>query len=863
MSKLQISFEKGNNDVDQETNLDAGFMKASKGVFYFPDGRRKFQKIPGNVLAGALPSGASDSNTNGIEFAKFKTTGDYVFAATQNKLSYALISGSTIGAWTDVEDKQAVPVDFPFTGSAPKAIVDGRNRYIFWSGNSGERPLVINEDGAARFLGMRPPSTLAYPTPGDATSALLTNPASQAIPDSESTPGTLTWSTRTIEGFTDPTLSFDQNDATWAYYETKDDTKIGATQLEFTDGGSTSGHVLYVDLAGIFYASVVRPRSLPSKVEQMLDGYWEPEDNTAGNGLIRILVSEDNGTSYVQKWSGTTYNTRNGIRVSIPLTDSTLWTDVIVQVTFEYTSTGTYKAGVNLIEVFAQDNTTGGSAIIDQGVYYYSHTEIYRETLASGLTYTVESSPSTPIPVTVSTDTVYGIQLVIPSAVNGLTDGVKHDVENGRAVSYGLYRSTKTGTWPSLGKIDEPAAGTTTYVDMFAVPGESLAPVLINTVSTGLKTMHANNPPPAFLDATLFKGSVVGIDAETPTDMVWSMPGYPEFYPEDQRQRLLPSNRNDEIVGITALGEDSIIAFMNTRVWRVRELQFVGSANYDPSRVELDIISPNHGLAAGPNGYALFELQNGRAMCAWISQNGIWMTDGSLVQERGMGAVKLSTFFNWDKNVDKTSLSTARLEYDPKFQTIWFDYTDRNSVAQVTTFHVSPHFWVASGQDQLVPAWLGPHGTSFDSVGRTNGTVGGVWKHFVASEGNLYIQGEGTDASDSDILSVVESGWMYPAASQGEFHLFLGSLLHSKWGRSEQCSLEIRTRRDESGSTQTLQWDDLSLADAGASNFWVDRAGQSLKIIWRHDGKTASEGAAKSVSLFEFDATGVGDLEED
>jgi hypothetical protein len=370
--------------------------------------------------------------------------------------------------------------------------------------------------------------------------------------------------------------------------------------------------------------------------------------------------------------------------------------------------------------------------------------------------------------------------------------------------------------------------------------GTILGTPTIDTVTSGYDTTNSAGEPPPIRDATLYRGSLVVIPANSPYELAWSMPGRADAFPNPtQRLKLLPSERNDELMGVLALN-DVLVVFMQTRTIRLRELPFAGQSDYNLTRIERDVLSPNEGMVGSPLGYTTFELEDGRSMAAWISHNGIWMTDGSLVTERGMGCVKLSRFMDWNNTVDLVNLAKARLTYDPILQILVFDYLDKDNNQKVIFFHTAPQHWVPTGKDQTVPKWTGPHPSAYNGYGRTLVERNGQLRTYFARNGYVYRMSRGTQAGGSDIDSYAATGFVYPAGPDAMFHLYDGTLEHTDWGRSEQGTLELTVRNDESGSIMHETISDLPLGGSRQSNVWINLAGQAMKAAFRHTGKTTS-----------------------
>jgi hypothetical protein len=1072
MGKFALTWEKGRNTVDAETSLPNGFLAVCTGFMYLPDSLL-LHKIPGVYAAHDLPSGATNANTAGLMAVKMRSH-SYMLAATQSKISSAafVTEGSTQEAddatglpqpqfftdavdgfdtWVDLQDRQGTPVDFPFGGQFLKAIPDGRNRWIAWSGSESERALVLDEDMNARMLSMRQPNALIWPTPGDSASGLITNPVGATVtfrPDQDNTTftsrtgasGDFTWMNkptrlipagniggrevnpwqhcmpqtayngnadsdwslfhftsyfpiRTENGYyvttfgdhslidpgpvrrqdlagsggsddfardviapyqynaapsenltdpaafsTDPENAYDGSTTTFTEKTNVGDVASALIELDFLDkvydGAYARNFPAYTDRigGGHYSQNPVTFDGVPDSVRAIrlvsVDTAWSGVGQNAPkawwirhaaevtvysveygftvghaqageltdehllvidmagivNGGFGINPTDDNPTPWgdgpgAYKGSAVVEVSRDGNFGGVPTaayhiaegfprdvgtmprtiyainlaeipgilgTDEVV--DLVIRISFYNDSPlNNSNSGLRIYDVKLQREDGAGAGNIPQGTFWYAHTEKLTKTLSDGTQINIESAPSEPQSIDVDADTYNGVKVFIPARQNVESMGVSNDAATGQSVTYKIYRSTKSGAWPDLGWIADMAApstpaNTTFYTDTFeSTPGEILGTPTINTVTSGSYTANAAGEAPPIRDATLYRGSLVVIPSNSPYELAWSMPGFADYFPNpSQRLKLLPSERNDELMGVLALN-DVLVVFMQTRTVRLRELPFAGQSDYNLTRIERDVLSPNEGLAGTPLAYTTFELEDGRSMAAWVSHNGIWMTDGSLVTERGMGVVKLSRYMDWNNEVDVRRLSRSRLVYDPILQVLAFDFLDKDNIQRVVYFHTSPLHWLPTNKDQTVPKWTGPHPVEYNGHGRSMIERSGSLRHYFARDGNLYRMTRGDQAAGSDIVSFAETGWVYPGGPDKMFHLYDGTLEHTDWGKGEQGIIEVQVRNDESGSVQHAAIPDLPLGGGPRqSNFWINMAGQSMKMALRHKGKTTS-----------------------
>jgi hypothetical protein len=501
-----------------------------------------------------------------------------------------------------------------------------------------------------------------------------------------------------------------------------------------------------------------------------------------------------------------------------------------------------------------QEATAGSSGYPSAGTYHYAVTDVYVVELASGENFVTESAPSDTDSVVLDGETHTGVSLALTATSNTQALGF-----NQTLLHRNVYRSTKSGVWPNLGQVAKQiSVSAITFIDTFETSGETLGTPSMDIIYVGAGAYASAGGPPPFLDATLHQGSVVAIPANGPFRIVWSAKGFPEYYPVPHNFPFLSSATNDRLTGVVSLG-DILLVMTRSRILRVRGLPFATAAEtFNVDGLEIHTLSPSEGLAGTPLAYCLFHSQKGHGVCAWVSDSGIWMTDGSLVSERGLGVRKLTSHKNWRGDVDLSRLDETELTFDPELQVIVFDYYDRAGTRKCEYLHVSPQHWVQSGEDQMTPKITGPH--TLTALRRAVGENGGVWRHWSLNTTSLKVLSERTGLWDDGarILTHIESGWIYPIGPRNRFHLYRGTLGHGDWGSGAVFDLDLLVRNDETGAIQTIAKRGLSLRGERMTDLgWLNVSGQSLKVIIRHDGSTVSDGSASlyiSPPMFEMEA---------
>ncbi len=836
MPPTALSFSLGKNTAIDELRLPPGWLKRILGWYYRPDDPDRPHKYPGRSLAAALPGAATAANTKGIAHLQYDNGDDQIIVAANSKL-YQADAGLTLGAWTTAAD--AFAADFARTGAYLKVIGVGNNSYVLWTGAVSERPLVRDEDGHWRYLSMKPPLA---PTAGSALASIGVDYRPQ---DSEVDAGVTSI-------FSVPGAAIDADKATHAKAvignSIQPPTSSAGYIWKYT-GDPTGGlHVnplgfrIFIDW-GSFTASD-------------LYGVLAPGSQTVpAVAHTEIAISEDGGATYTatQTVSNAVPFSRNV--TSFLVTTATVWTDIRIRVRLIYTS-GAAIVIASVYDIWAGE--TGASATgITPGDYYYAVTEVYRRQLASGVIDEVEGPPSERLLITVPAGK-FGTTFTFPTQQNTTADGLPAGFMFRR-----VYRTTSTGLFPDLGFIAEVPITQATFVDPFTVSGITLGAPGLKVVSLGGVFAPQAGQAPAFYDATIHKGAILAIPQGQRKHLQYALPGLPDSWPLPfQDISTLPLERNEDGCGVVSVNEN-ILLFLRTRVMRIRDLPMISQPGFDLGNLRIDILSPSEGLATGPLGYCLFNTENGSAVVAWVSDNGVWMTDGSLPAERGLGAVKLTAHLNWDQEVDVASLSSATLTYDPILQVVFLDCVGPDGDQKSLLLHVATQHWVPLGEKITVPkATNGP--VNMQAHNRTIGETASAVRHWSLNKDDMKVYNEhtGEDAAGEDITSFLDTGWHYPAGELLEWMLWGTSLYHSDWGQSALVEMELSTRRDAVGIEQHVS-KNPSLRGARLTSNYVGRSGQALRAQIRHVGKTSSNGSSlKAIGPLMLDLALSGEVEE-
>jgi hypothetical protein len=847
MADFSVGLTNGVDRSNDETRLAPGFARSITNAIYLPDNGDRLFKIPGRT--NALTLGSPQTTTPyGLAFLQFDTQASQHLLLANGQF-YRQAASQALGAWTSVNDQQGSPVAFPRTGTFLKALPDNLGRWIVWTG-ALERPLLIHEDGFARFLGLKHPND--RPTITALTTAITATRANAGADSVGS--ATLEGSSVTFSGsFANKSNAFDGNVNTQS---TTTRASAGGTGVVFSfPAGTTNSTALFVSISTTSLAPTT------SDPRDPISGL--PRESSL-SAKMYVQVSTDSGTNYT-----TVYTAAVPLRVTnvqFNLSDGIAQANLRARVILRYIS-GTTSVTGNVIEVYLASQTAGASSPLADGTYYYATTEIHQYQIGS-FTFTVESAPTEPITLGTLTDNatavtpVYGYKLTFAAKTNDESMGIA------AAQHYiGVYRSTKSGVWPDLGRISVIPITQTTFTDNFTAPlpdAVTLGSPGLNIGYAGILAAPIAGEPPAIYDATCTQsGLIVAIPQDNRTHIKWNMPGLGDYWPYPHDIIPLDSPRYDKLMGVTSIG-DAIILFLRSRVMRLIHLPVMNRPNFDIAQIARDVLSPNEGLAGTPLAYCSFTTQDGRAAVTWVSDNGLWWTDGTLVSERGQGVQKFSVNMDWDNDVDKTKLDQTKLTYDPTFQVIYFDYIDKTGTPQTYILHVHPEHWIPSGEDMVVPKIVGPTpqptgGFIQRALGEQSGGGFFLWS---LTPTKIYNERTGTLNDGAPITTTITSGWLYPAGPMSEFDIFYAGMYHNDWGTNETCTLTVTGRRDQTQVEHAVSRT-ISLSGARVTRAFQHVSGQSARVTISHTGSTVSAGAFLAFGPVVFDLESMGEIEKD
>jgi len=804
----ELTFEKGLCTASDRLRMKEGTVELLRNWYYRLGDQTRVWKMKGRQEAGSL---GTSTGVKGLKHIQYEDETDVLVAHANTRLyeSSAGLSGLTFSTAQDADGN-----DFTPDGDYLRVAHDGNNQWWCIVGEN-DRPLVRDYDGNWRRAGLVGPKEIPSLSLVSSTPTLIRPNASSGT------------------GFDDPDRAYDDDDETAAHGQSE----VGSwktTDWTFASGTDASNFYINIDLEGD-----MNSRQPPDKALDL-----NPELGGSVYTHVKVEISEDGGTSFTTIYDAILTTRRT---LQHQLGSSVDSGDIVVRVSHTKAVDGLSHLPVTcyVYEIWAGSGGDSSNPI-EPGTYGYAVSEVYRRQLSNGQTIEVESLPTKVKTITVpSSPSYYGIEITLPDRQNQASDGYSSTYLFRR-----IYRTTSTGTWPDLGMIGECPITATTYLDDFqTVDYDSLGQPPLPVVNAGDAWYNACGVPPSLIDVCFYRGALVGISAVDNRRIYWSLPGFAEYWPtEIHTMRLLPTERQDRLKAIISLG-DVMLLFSRNQVFRVRGLPFASRPNFDLSQTDITVLSPAIGLAGTPSAVCLAHAFDGYPLVFWVADNGIWMTDGGLPSERGTGVMKVSLALDWEEDVDTDRLDETVLAYDTADQILRFQYYDPDGNRREVWFHVAPEHWVQlSPASKPVPKASGPHPVSdnskrlVDLAAGEHSAIFRLWS--LSSEGKVYVEMYGTgDGAQfaglgGDIVSVLETGWIYPAGPLEYAEVVRGACYHNDWG-SHTLMLELQGRNDSSGTSQHLVQSAIPLTGERLSTFEAagSGGGQSMKFRLTHTGQ--------------------------
>jgi len=825
MPDQKMTFDKGVRRSKSPLNLGKDELWLAEGLFYRFDDTDCLWKLRGRTTTGSLPASA---NAIDVEHLQFQGMTPSKLAALVDGIIREATSAHGALSWSTAQTNTSSPNNVALTGTTfMKGLSDGNNRWVLWDGEDIQPWLRDNSaTGNWRRAGIGVPGAL-QPTLAKNTTA--------AVPQRATASGAGSWAS--------PDNAWDSSTTTYSSTTVSTGTPGPITQLWTFLGApsNTTSKSLYVKVA-----TLALPPINPDTGGGGSGGHHGGSDTTSVGHLL-IEWSED---------SGATWNTL--LSSNSPIATTTFSkamlgghniANVQVRATLTNVSGSTSVSGL-VYDIQIADTASASSSLVTSGTYTYLATVVYKGD--DGITVEGEGSnyQGCSITITNPADTCYGVTLTFPDGfleASGATEANGFKLAN---TYFRVYRTTSTGVYPNMTQVGELSAqtGSFTWVDNFAVAGTSSSGVPYPLLTSNGVSLPSNTILSPIYDACMYQSALVAIPATDRTRIQWSLPGSVEYFPVLHDVTITTDRLNDQLCGISTINSVMIL-FTRTQTQRIDGLIFAGQTTFDPANMRRETLSPSVGLAGSPRGYAQFLGPRGEPTIAWISDNGIYATDGRYPHERGTGVYRISDAVDWDELVDNSRLMESSLLYDPTQELLWFDFYGKDGLRKSLTFHVAPVHWYPFDQGHAVPKFTGPHlsgrgdGTR-NIVSRTIGAPSGTFFQWsLTDDGHVWNEWSGVKDEAllynprGDMVARFQTGWQYPGGPRGFSHAYTGALAHDDWGPQAQADVLFEARDDDSGAIQFVRKDGVSLRGAKVTRFWLSRAGQSLRFTVQHVGQ--------------------------
>jgi hypothetical protein len=144
----------------------------------------------------------------------------------------------------------------------------------------------------------------------------------------------------------------------------------------------------------------------------------------------------------------------------------------------------------------------------------------------------------------------------------------------------------------------------------------------------------------------------------------YSLPGYPEYFPQPYALRLNVGKRRDVVTALMSLGTVLLVG-LSTRIERVNYLPRENATDLDDGLAHEELAG-DHGIA-GPLALVKFDMPGQGTIVAYASAAGLMLTNGIWIQPLNMD-------LDWGATVKRAALSTAVFRVYPQEKWLVFYY---------------------------------------------------------------------------------------------------------------------------------------------------------------------------------------------
>lgn len=777
---MNILFDQGERTAEDRTMLALGQLVSSIGAMYKPDSKL-VHKIPGRTVFGDTGSAAV---VWGLNVCTFDSGSDVVVAGSGTSI-YSAPIGDT-GTFTEKVTSLTQPTQAQFAHA--------QNRWYMVDGVNPNR--VIEEDGTFRLMGMEPPSE-------QLTAVAELSAGSTGYPTAHSDTG--------ASPFYNEGNAYDGDPTTFAHTRVFSSASDSLCIFDTFTEPATTGRFMYVDW------------------RLMTAGPWRGDDRDTWAGLVvDVTFSYWDGLG----WEAFMEKRLNSATAQIEtmskqLPDLVNITDLRIKVEASMTVQANRDADLQIFSIRVSDGGTETA--------FSTRTDLHEND--NGFLYCVcefdetRGLQSEPAHYDATDRTTFegknAVRLTMPTSAN-----------NSNTTHWRIYRTPDGGADPwQLGKLaDVPVADTEFLDDFQGMPKDVLGYPPIPLVRLSAGDTHGyifrDAKPPMSSAIAYFKGSLVLVGAVDKDDpgrvLFFTMASSPESVPEVYNLRNLPFEEHDKIIALQRCGETLLVAGQDIVI-----------AFDDIPRLMngLMVMTPPRTLdgqpgCVGRHAMAPYTLQ-GEPRAAWVSQFGIFATNGSLSWE-------LTHSADWDAKVSTADLSTATLDWDKERKLLIMSY---DSDGGGTNDRYALLHMFDTGENGVPRITWGHYGSI--NV-QDSASSAGVFRLFSGhtSNGIVYLENNGNqDYSNS-----------YDGSGNIRFDIRTGRIYQEIQGREIQWSVgKVKVKHTDGGvgETVTFTWtagfdeDDESHSEAATlpiagqkgDEVYIGLAGEWHDIRIEHSGK--------------------------
>jgi hypothetical protein len=258
--------------------------------------------------------------------------------------------------------------------------------------------------------------------------------------------------------------------------------------------------------------------------------------------------------------------------------------------------------------------------------------------------------------------------------------GAYPTLHNSNADTWRVYRSARvTGVNPDsayptgflVGSVAVPGApAVTTFDDVGNISDTPYAILSLSIAGSPAILIERDTPPPLWNTGDIFEDSLVVNDTTEPSLVRYSFPGKPHSFPSLYFIGF-NTKQQDVVTCIKSLDAVCVVG-LRTQLWRLNYLPNETDSEFSRGRCR-ELISANHGII-GADAACIFTPVEGASRIAYVSHDGLYMTDGIRTQ-------LLTMDLDWDALVSKTDLPNCLLVNAQHLWCLFFYYTSAGGSA--------------------------------------------------------------------------------------------------------------------------------------------------------------------------------------